>query len=150
MAVSEEIRHRLYQRLEHNLGAEAAGALMDYLPPVGWADVATKRDLEAHAAATKRDLEAHAAATKRDLEAHAAATKRDLEAHAAATKRDLDHLAEVSQAHLHEEIAGVRVEIAELRVSLADQFRIQSWRMVSVVTGAVVALSALVVTQPHL
>jgi len=41
-------------------------------------------------------------------------------------------------------------EIADLRASLADQFRIQSWRMVSVVTGAVVVLSALVVTQPHL
>ena len=46
MAVSEEGRHHLYQRLEEVLGADEAGTLMSYLPPVGWADVATRRDLD--------------------------------------------------------------------------------------------------------
>ena len=46
MAVSEESRHRLHGRLEEILGREEAAALMEYLPPVGWADVATKRDLD--------------------------------------------------------------------------------------------------------
>ena len=34
-------------RLEQALGPESAETLMEMLPPVGWADVATKRDLDA-------------------------------------------------------------------------------------------------------
>jgi hypothetical protein len=47
MAIGEHSRNELYRRLEEMLGAEAAATLMSYLPPVGWADVATKRDLDA-------------------------------------------------------------------------------------------------------
>ena len=45
MAVDERARHELHSRLEENLGPEPAATLMEYLPPVGWADVATKHDL---------------------------------------------------------------------------------------------------------
>lgn len=46
MAIDERSRHQLYLRLEQVLGSEEAETLMSHLPPVGWADVATKRDLE--------------------------------------------------------------------------------------------------------
>jgi hypothetical protein len=47
MAVDEQARHELYNRLVEALGADHARTLMEHLPPVGWADVATKRDLDA-------------------------------------------------------------------------------------------------------
>jgi len=47
MAISEETRHQLYRRLEEVLGPGEATTLMEHLPPVGWADVATRRDLDA-------------------------------------------------------------------------------------------------------
>lgn len=47
MAVDEAARHQLYNSLESNLGPEPASTLMSLLPPVGWADVATKQDLHA-------------------------------------------------------------------------------------------------------
>lgn len=46
MPVDERARHELHTRLEQILGSDEATTLMSYLPPVGWADVATKRDLE--------------------------------------------------------------------------------------------------------
>jgi hypothetical protein len=46
MAIDERARHELYLRLEEHLGPEAASTLMEHLPPTGWADVATKRDLD--------------------------------------------------------------------------------------------------------
>ena len=47
MALDERARHELFLRLEQALGSESAETLMELLPPVGWADVATKRDLDA-------------------------------------------------------------------------------------------------------
>lgn len=46
MVLDERSRHELYLRLEEALGPEAATTMMELLPPVGWADVATKRDLD--------------------------------------------------------------------------------------------------------
>jgi hypothetical protein len=47
MALEQRARHELFLRLEQVLGPEPAESLMEMMPPVGWADVATKRDLDA-------------------------------------------------------------------------------------------------------
>jgi hypothetical protein len=54
MVLDERSRHHLYVRLEEALGPEAATTLMEHLPPLGWADIATKRDLDV----LKGDLDA--------------------------------------------------------------------------------------------
>ena len=46
MAIDERSRHDLFTRLEEILGHDHATILMEHLPPVGWADVATKHDLD--------------------------------------------------------------------------------------------------------
>ena len=45
MAIDERARHELHRKLEEVLGADEAATRMSHLPPVGWADVATKHDL---------------------------------------------------------------------------------------------------------
>lgn len=47
MNVDERQRYHLHQSLERELGSDAAATLMTLLPPAGWADIATKRDLDA-------------------------------------------------------------------------------------------------------
>jgi predicted TIM-barrel enzyme len=155
MVVSDETRHRLYQKLEELLGPDEAATLMEHLPPVGWADVATKRDIEGLAVATKKDLDALAVATKKDLDALAVATRRDLgamafanqkehEAMALAGKKDLEALANSNQlehAHLAE---TMRLGLETLDHKLSGRFeremRLQTWRLVT----AVVAVGAMV------
>jgi len=70
MAIGQRERRTLQEALVSSIGAESTDTLMDYLPPVGWADVATKHDLDVLASkvdalATKID----ACATKDALDA---------------------------------------------------------------------------------
>jgi hypothetical protein len=46
MAITEEDRNHLYNSVRDKLSARDAATMMELLPPVGWADVATKRDLD--------------------------------------------------------------------------------------------------------
>jgi hypothetical protein len=69
MAISEASRHEMYMKLEEVLGAEVANTVMEHLPPVGWADVATTRDLDAQNVLMKRDLDAVQVLMKHDLDA---------------------------------------------------------------------------------
>ncbi|MGH2771561.1 MAG: hypothetical protein ACRDIU_00230 [Actinomycetota bacterium] len=69
MELTEKTRHDLHTRLEDVLGPEPADTLMSMLPPVGWADVATKRDLDALQHATKREIEALGETTNLRMEA---------------------------------------------------------------------------------
>ena len=66
--MDERARHQLYQRLEAVLGAEEARILMEHLPPVGWADVATKRDLDALEAGNRREHDALETSVRREVD----------------------------------------------------------------------------------
>lgn len=67
MAISEQARHQLYSRLEQVLGQDEATTLIEYLPPLGWQDVATKRDLDAAIATLGGELRAEIGGLKADL-----------------------------------------------------------------------------------
>jgi hypothetical protein len=59
----ERRRHQLYQELGGLLTQDSVDELMNYLPPVGWADVATKADL----GILRGDIEALRAELKGDM-----------------------------------------------------------------------------------
>lgn len=47
VTITEESRHHLVSKAQEVLGTEAAMTLAEHLPPGGWADVATRHDLDA-------------------------------------------------------------------------------------------------------
>ncbi len=102
MAISEDRRHEMYEGLIEALGRERATTLMEHLPPVGWADVATKRDLDQQTLVLRRDMEAEFGKVRAEIAS--------------------------VRAELGSEIASVRTEIAaaEARVerSITDQSRV--------------------------
>ena len=46
MTVDERARRMVHAKLEEALGEEAADAMMELLPPVGWGDLATRADVQ--------------------------------------------------------------------------------------------------------
>ncbi len=56
MTNPERERHELYERLDDVLGHEPATTLMGLLPPVGWADVARRSDIDALRTEVRSDL----------------------------------------------------------------------------------------------
>lgn len=65
MVVEERARRALQEALMESLGADNTDTLLGYLPPVGWADVATKRDLDA----LRAELRGEFGALRADLSA---------------------------------------------------------------------------------
>ena len=175
MAISEETRHQLFQRLEEVLGPEEATTLTEHPPPVGWADVATKRDIDALRVATKRDIDAVAFATQRDIqdlkhEIHelAASTQRDIHELAGSTQRDIadvkreiHELAGSTQREIHEAAVGaqrdttdlgqaLRLEMVALETKiggrLEHELRMMTWRLIT----AAIAFGSLLVAAIRL
>ena len=68
MSITNEDRYNLQQRSNELLGTKEGATLMELLPPVGWADVATKTDLEAQTALLRSEFRADLESSLRQLE----------------------------------------------------------------------------------
>jgi hypothetical protein len=57
MTVDEQrLRQSLHTRLAETLGGDEAALLMEYLPPVGWADIVRRSDLRAEVAGVRGEI----------------------------------------------------------------------------------------------
>jgi hypothetical protein len=68
MSVTEYERNQLFAWFEEHMGKERAATMMSLLPPVGWADVATKRDLDALAERLQASSKAELHELRSDLQ----------------------------------------------------------------------------------
>lgn len=122
MAITEGNRHRLHRKLEELLGEDEAATLMEHLPPVGWADVATKSDLEAFMAVVNAKFDQAEMATRAEF----AKVRKEM--------ADLHRDVMVEIGNLRTDLMGevgtlrteVKVEIAGLRTELHKGLRMQA------------------------
>jgi hypothetical protein len=99
MAISDDRRHALHNRLDEALGPDEAATLMELLPPP-WADLATTRDVDA--GVSRLDASIGRLDDKVD-----------------GLARRLDRVEAIVEEN-RAQLGNVRVEMRDLRVELSD------------------------------
>jgi len=100
MSITEASRFQLRTAIGQILSEEAADTLMELLPPVGWADVATKTDLQHLRDELKAEIHSLRVATKTDLQHLREELKAEIHSLRVATKTDLQHLRDELKADM--------------------------------------------------
>jgi hypothetical protein len=141
LAITEEQRHELYEGLVQLLGTQKATTLMEHLPPVGWADVATKRDLDHQSQLLRRDIQVEAAKLRDELhsglaglraelraEMHDGSTELRTEMHSglAGLRTEMHHGSTELRTEMHDGLAGLRTEVHGVEVRFERALRDQS------------------------
>jgi uncharacterized coiled-coil protein SlyX len=108
---SEARRHDLYTWAQGAMGPENAQTLMELLPPLGWADVARRADVDALHRDVERDLASSRSAMDVRLEA--------MQQRIARMEERIAGMEERIAARLDQQVAQLRVEMHRaLRVQL--------------------------------
>ena len=165
MTISDETRYQLRQRLDEVLGPDDAATLMAHLPPVGWADVATKRDLDHLATVFDAKLETGLGGVRTELRTGLAELRVELHQQIGGLHKEIGAVRqeigavrqEIGGVHqqiggLHKEIGGVRQEIGGLHKEIGgvrQEIGSQTWTLLLGIAGlqisgvlAVVGLSS--------
>ncbi len=111
MTITEAERHLLYQRLEAVLGADEANVLMEHLPPVGWADVATKRDLDHLETVLRAEIANTELRLCSELGAQISGVRSELGAQISGVRSELGAQISGVRSDLGAEVSGLRVEL---------------------------------------
>src|SRR5688572_9850626 len=107
MTISDHSRHLLYQRLEEVLGPDDAATLMEHLPPVGWADVATKRDLDHLGVVLRSEIAQLRAEFKAEFVGEIGGLRAEVKADIAGVREEIGGL----RTDLHKEISALRADM---------------------------------------
>ena len=128
MSITEESRNDLYEGLTEALGKQRATTLMEHLPPRGWADVATKQDLQLLRTELTAEMDVRFAEVRAQF---AEVGAQFAEVHA--------QFAEVGVG-----FAKVDVRFAELRTELHKTLRVHMFAMMAVMLTALGIVTNLV------
>ncbi len=132
MTIDDRSRHDLHTALERALGAPA-DTLMAMLPPAGWSEIATTRDLDRHQAVTQRQL----SEVRLELKTEMADLKTELKTEMADLRTEMAGL----RTELKIEMAGLRTELktemADVRTHFTNELAANMRTMVLVNAGTI-------------
>ncbi|GDX29483.1 hypothetical protein LBMAG13_19080 [Actinomycetes bacterium] len=126
MTITQDNRHDMHSVLIEKLGRESATTLMELLPPVGWADVARRSDVESARLATSQDFLLMTASTSAQFNlvwTEFAAVRSEMSAEFAAVRSEMS------------------LGFAEIRVEMYKAFH----RNTLMLIGAMTAINAIIV-----
>ena len=110
MAIDERSRHELYLRLEEVLGEEPANTMMEHLPPVGWADVATKRDLDGSVGLLRHDMTAEFEAAHQEMASEFKSVRQEMGALRQEMAAEFNSVRQETQTMRHDIVGTLRAE----------------------------------------
>jgi hypothetical protein len=118
VSIDERRRLDLADAVKRALGDEAGITLMEMLPPVGWADVATRFDVEAQRVATGDDL----SALRREMRSELATLRREMSSELATLRREMSSELAAVRQEMSSGLASVRHDMRELELKLDARF----------------------------
>ena len=120
---TERRRHQLYEEVKEVLSVDSADELMAYLPPVGWADVATKSDL----AMVRSEIDA----LRTEMRSEMSAMRHDLSSEMSTLRNEL--LSDMSP--MRSDMSSMRSDLrSEFAVSVADlKADLQRWTITTLI-----------------
>ena len=107
MTITERSRHKLFQRLDKPWATRRPSILMEHLPPGGWANVATKTDIDLLRTATKTDIDQLRTELHHDIDQLHTATKTDMDRLCVELRTDMAQL----RTELHTDMASLELRL---------------------------------------
>jgi hypothetical protein len=142
MAIADADRYQLHQRLDEVLGPDHARTMMEFLPPVGWADVARRVDVERLGADVDRlgtRMERLEGSVRSDMERLGGSLTAHIERVEGSVRSDLGHRIEQLETSLRSEM---QIGASGLRQELSDGLRVATLANMATMTalaGVIVA-----------
>ncbi|MGH2772886.1 MAG: hypothetical protein ACRDIU_07110 [Actinomycetota bacterium] len=134
MAVDERSRHALHSKLEKVLGEVEAVTLMELVPPVGWSEVATKRDLDVlrwDLDALRSDFRVFQDNIKHDFAVFQDNTKHDFDGLREQTRNDVGDL----RTAFSRDMDDIKSSIGDLRSIVDGHFRTTVFSLLTLFLG---------------
>ena len=118
-------------------GVEVADIIMEHLPPEGWGDLATKKELAEQGQLLRSDLETQGLLLRRDLESQMSQLRDEL-------RGDMSQLRDELRSEMSQLRDGMSKLTSELKVELATGFAQQLKWLVGTMVALFTVMSGLV------